>query len=89
MKWYTAEELKKYLHLQNYSDEIIKELAEQYATNLQLAFEKGRSVAENKRPAPDSITLVSSEADFEKNTWTFTMPEGTRVGAGAYALIKI
>ncbi len=37
----------------------------------------------------DSITIVSSEADFEKNTWTFSMPENTRVGAGAYALIKI
>ncbi len=42
-----------------------------------------------KISASDSITLVSSEADFEKNTWTFSMPEGTRVGAGAYALVKI
>lgn len=45
--WYTADELKHYLRTQNYSNQIADELCEQYAKNLQLAYEKGISVASN------------------------------------------
>jgi len=41
--WYTPNELKQYLVQQKYSNQVADELCEQYAKNLQLAYEKGQS----------------------------------------------
>lgn len=45
--WYMPDELKRYLILNNYSVQIADELCEQYAKNMQLAFEKGKSFKTN------------------------------------------
>jgi len=46
--WYTTNELKKYLMNNNYSEFIADELCEQYAKNLQLAYEKGLKHSANE-----------------------------------------
>ncbi len=50
--WYTAEEMRHYLRLQRYSEEIADELSANYAKNLQQAFNKGYQLGarEAKRP---------------------------------------
>lgn len=45
--WYQPEELKRYLMNNNYSKLIADEICTQYAKNLQLAFEKGKSLTTN------------------------------------------
>jgi hypothetical protein len=40
--WYTPDDLKRHLLNNNYSKQIADELCEQYAKNLQLAYEKGK-----------------------------------------------
>lgn len=46
--WYHPSELKTYLKNNNYSNLIADELCEQYAKNLQLAFEKGKQLSTPK-----------------------------------------
>jgi len=41
--WYSAEEMRRYFKTNKYSDEIANELCDQYADNLQKAYEKGLS----------------------------------------------
>ena len=42
--WYTAEEMRHYLRVQRYSEEIADELSANYAKNLQQAFNKGYQI---------------------------------------------
>lgn len=44
MTWYTSEEMRHWLRRNNYCEEIANELCDQYAENLQRAFNKGREI---------------------------------------------
>ena len=46
--WYTPEEIRHYLQRSNYAPGIADELAADYATNLQKAFEKGFSMGQRQ-----------------------------------------
>lgn len=54
-----------------------------------LALTTIKALIDLRRRVHQAPIATSYSADFESNTWTFSIGEDTRVGAGRYAIVRV